>query len=256
MKKGVGKKRAQASIFIVLALAIVVILALLYVNRDSFRTVFEGRTPLENIQGCIQGYLDEGIETVSVQGGSIDPENFYMYEGYKVDYVCYTEEYYELCVMQKPLLKQSIEQELQDFLKPRARSCLNAEKENLEGKGYSVSMTDPNITVDLVPNNVLVNIKADLKIRKDKTETYEYIKIDTASKLYELVMIASSITSWEGKYGDSEILNYMFHYPDLKVEKKKQGDGSTIYILTDKKTQDKFLFAVRSMALPPGLTGN
>jgi hypothetical protein len=44
----------------------------------------------------------------------------------------------------------------------------------------------------------------------------------------------------------------MIYYPSLKVEKKKQGEGSTVYILTDRDTDEKFYFAVRSLAIPPG----
>ena len=68
-------------------------------------------------------------------------------------------------------------------------------------------------------------------------------------------MIASSISNWEAKYGDSETMNYMIYYPNLKVEKKKQGDGTTIYIITDKESEDKFMFASRSLVLPAGFTG-
>ena len=68
-------------------------------------------------------------------------------------------------------------------------------------------------------------------------------------------MISSSILNWEARYGDSETMNYMIYYPSIKVEKKKQGDGSTVYIITDRLDLDKFMFASRSMALPAGLTG-
>jgi len=69
-------------------------------------------------------------------------------------------------------------------------------------------------------------------------------------------MITSSIINWEARYGDSESLSFMMHYPSLKIEKKLQSDGTTIYILTNKNTLDKFMFASRSVALPVGITGN
>ena len=43
--------------------------------------------------------------------------------------------------------------------------------------------------------------------------------------------------------------------PSIKVEKKKQGDETKIYILTDRDTQEKFMFAVKSMPLPIGIVG-
>ena len=41
-------------------------------------------------------------------------------------------------------------------------------------------------------------------------------------------------------------------YPQTKVEKLKQGDGTTIYKVSDRKTQESFNFAVRSLVFPPG----
>ena len=66
--------------------------------------------------------------------------------------------------------------------------------------------------------------------------------------------IANSILSMEVQFGDSETTIYMNYYHDLKVEKKKQTDGTTIYILTDRITGDVFQFASRSIAWPPGIS--
>jgi hypothetical protein len=44
----------------------------------------------------------------------------------------------------------------------------------------------------------------------------------------------------------------MSWYPNLKIEKKLQLDGTTIYIITDRDTEEVFQFASRSVVLPPG----
>jgi hypothetical protein len=58
--------------------------------------------------------------------------------------------------------------------------------------------------------------------------------------------------SWEALHGSVETTTYMTYYKDLKVEKHEQLDGSTIYILTDRNTGNKFQFASRSNAGSPG----
>lgn len=73
--------------------------------------------------------------------------------------------------------------------------------------------------------------------------------------MYDLIMIASSIANYEAKYGDADSLTYMLYYPDIKVEKKEQSDGSRVYILTNKPTNEKFIFASRSIVWPPGYVG-
>ena len=252
----VGKpNKAQVTLFVILALAIIIVLILLFVGKDKIGTLITSKSPIEQVRECVDEPLERALDIISVQGGSLDPGNYYLYQGNKIEYLCYTEENYKQCVMQKPLLKQSIEKELESYLQPRVKNCINAVKTSLQKKGYSVSSKNPEIDVQLIPNTILVDIKPDLQITKDKTESYKSIKTDYTSQLYSLVMIASSILNWEARYGDSETMNYMLYYPSMKVEKKKQGEGSTVYILTERNSLDKFMFASRSMALPAGISG-
>jgi hypothetical protein len=44
----------------------------------------------------------------------------------------------------------------------------------------------------------------------------------------------------------------MSFYPNLRIEKKKQDDGTKVYILGDRTTGEQLLFATRSLAWPPG----
>ena len=76
-----------------------------------------------------------------------------------------------------------------------------------------------------------------------------------SSSLYEHVMIASSISNWEARYGESEQILYMNYYPDLRVDKKRKGDGTTVYILSNRESEETFMFAIRSAVIAPGITG-
>jgi len=250
-------KKAQVTIFVILAIAIVIVLILLFSGRAGFTFNLIGKTPVEQIRDCMKEPVKQGIDVLSSQGGLITPENYYMYKGNKIDYLCYTEEYSKKCVMQRPLLKQSIENELEKFSKNKIETCIESVKSSLEKDGYSVSSKKPEISVELVPNNILISLNnLDLIIEKGGTETYSSIKTDLDSVLYRLVMIASSISNWEARFGDTETINYMMYYPSLKVEKKEQSDGATVYILTDKNSLEEFIFAVRSFVIPTGITGN
>ncbi len=249
------KKRVkgQASIFIIIALVFVVVIVLFFVYRPEI-SVISQQTPIEELEGCVNDAVNEGIDILSLQGGAIEPENYYLYSGNKVDYLCYTEENFEGCVVQKPLLKKSIENELVDYIKPRVSGCINSLRVSLEKESYDVFLESPEIRVELFPKNVVVTLdEINLKVTKERTETYDVIKSDVDSELYDFSIIASSIVNWESVYGDAEITSYMTHYPYMKVEKKIQGDWSKIYILTNTDTDDKFMFAVRSRAVPAGV---
>jgi hypothetical protein len=249
-------KRGQITIFVILALAIVFVLILILILKPNFNAITNPKTPLDSIKQCTLEGLKNSTELIMSQGGIANPDNYFLYNGTKIEYLCFASEYYQKCVMQKPLIKESVENEIERDLTPKVIDCINTQKSSLERRGYSVSYNRiPNVTVNLVPGNILVNIESDLRITKDKTESYKSIKIEKSSKLYELTMITSSILNWEARYGETEIMNYMMYYPQLRVEKDKQSDGTTVYILTDKTSGDQFVFAVRSVIVPIGITG-
>jgi hypothetical protein len=253
----IQKKRGQVTVFIILAICIFIVLMLLFTKKSDITAIFSKESPVNQIQKCIEDSGIQAKEIISMQGGSIDPKNYYLYDGNKVDYVCYSNEYYKNCVMQKPLLKNSVEKEIKSYVEKNVVDCTEAIKSSLQSKGYSVYMkTPPVVDVELIPGNIVINTELDLELTKGETQTYKNIKTEINSNLYEFVMVTSSIQNWEARYGDSETLNYMFYYPELKVEKKATSDGTRVYILTNRDSKDKFMFATRSVAIPSGITGN
>lgn len=249
MNKKINKK-AQLTIFIILAIVIVAILLILLYPR--LKVFVAGPVAPDYIKSCTEEATEEALEKITVQGGSLDPENYILYKGNKVDYVCYTDENYQRCIMQKPFLKQDIEAEISRYVEPKVKSCFSSLKQQLEKRGGSVSLGEVNIQTAIVPNSIIVTINAPLTVTKESTASFEKFRVDVSSQLYDLVMISSSIVNYEARYGVSDSLTYMLYYPDIKVEPKKQSDGSTIYTLTDKPTGEKFVFASRSIAWPPG----
>ncbi|MGV8152124.1 MAG: hypothetical protein ACP5OG_03510 [Candidatus Nanoarchaeia archaeon] len=245
-------KRGQITVFIILALILAIAVVVYFLYRSiSSSSSFE--SPIKQIQSCSNKYTQEAIDILSRQGGKIDPQLFYLYDENKVGYTCYTEEYYKTCVMQTAFLKQSIEKEIETYLKPRVSECIQSAKESLEKKGYEVSFKEVEPKVELIPTKVKIELKTKMTVKRESQEYYESIKSQIDSNLYELTMIASSISNWEARYGTSETTNYMAYYPNMRVEKKEQSNGTTIYIITERNDLDKFMFASKSLVWPVGI---
>lgn len=258
MKGGFGKnKKGQVTIFIILAIVIVVLGVLIYMYYPQIKTTLGlgPKNPQSFIQLCIEEKIEESVEKLSLQGGSINPEHFILYDNEKIEYLCYTNEYYKTCVMQRPLLKAHIENEIKDEIKEEVKECFISLKESYQKKGYSVNMKEGGTSVELLPKRIATTFDYSLTLTKGESEKYESFRVVLNNNLYELVSIASSILNWEARYGDAETTIYMNYYHDLKVEKKKQSDGTTIYILTDRNNENKFQFASRSVVWPPGFGG-
>ena len=151
------------------------------------------------------------------------------------------------------LLKESVENELEDFIRADVVRCLENERDALNRGTTSVSFKDPKIEVSLVPNDVIVVTELDLMISKgESSESYKSIRVDKSSKIYDFVVVALDIANNEVEYGDAAVDKYSFLDKSLRVEKLKQGDETTIYILSDRGSDESFYFAIKSIPIPPG----
>ena len=249
------KKKGQLTIFIILGIIIVVlgILIFLFFPKIQLGLGFSTSDPNIFIQNCMEDETKELVEKLSLQGGSFNPENYILYQDEKIEYLCYSNEDYIPCVMQKPLLKSSFENEIKSNLIAQKNSCLESLKESFESQGFDVQITPGDFEVKILPERVEANLGESLTLSKDSAERYSNLKTIVNSNLYTFLGIASSILNMEANYGDSETTIYMNYYHDLKLEKLKQGDGSTIYIITNREEGDKFQFASRSVVFPAGI---
>lgn len=248
-------KKAQVTLFVLIALLIVGIVLVILLWPSIKTTFVKEINPEEYIKSCTAQYVEEAIDLASKSGGSIYPVHTVSFQGQQVEYLCYTNEYYKTCVMQQPLLKQHVEYEVVNYIKPKVEGCVQSLQGELEKRGYTVSYKRPDVSLSIIPKNINVNVKVGMTLTKEKTTTYDAVKVNVKNPIYDLIMIAGSILNFEARYGDADPLGYMFYYPNLKAQKIKQDDGTKIYILQDRESGQIFQFASRSLSWPAGYTG-
>jgi len=248
------EKRGQITIFIILAILIVVlvILFVFVIPKAKMTTTFNDKNPQAFIQTCLEDKIETTAETIALQGGSLAPEHYFTFNEIDIGYLCYTNENYKTCVIQKPLLKQNIESEIEDEIKEDVVNCFNALRESYERKNYDAQMEVGTTTIELLPKRIVVSFDYALTVSKGQTDRYDDFSVILNNNLYELIGITNSIVQWESTVGDADPRIYMTLYPDLRVDKNNRDDGTTIYVLTDKNTENKFQFASRSLVFPPG----
>lgn len=249
------EKRGQVTIFIIIAIVVVAVAALIYFlvpKAETTTKTFDEKNPNAFIQFCLEDKIKDTAETVSLQGGDITPEHYFTYNNINIQYLCYTNENYETCVVQQPLLKQNIESEIENEIVEDVVSCFNSLKQSYEEKNYNVEIETGKTTIELLPKRIVTSFDYVVTVSKSQTDRYNDFSVILNNNLYELISIANSITEWEATVGDIDPRTYMALYPDLKVEKNLRDDGTKIYILTDKNTESKFQFASRSLVFPPG----
>src|SRR3989344_233217 len=256
-------KKAQLAIFVVIAVVIAVAGVLIFL---FYPQILPGASPparVENpagiLQSCLEENLTEIVEKISSQGGDLDPKHYILYKGEKLKYLCYTSQYYVPCVVQEPLIFNHVTSEIKNGISGKVTECFDEMQNFYEEEGYTYDLDadlrniEGAMNLELLPKKVVLTLNTLLTVSKgEEPQRFEKFVILLDNNLYELLSIATSIISFEVSIGDAETTDYMNIYHDLKVEKIVQGEGSTIYILTDRNTGNKFQFASRSIALPPG----
>lgn len=247
-------KRGQVTIFIILALIIIVgiILLFLLIKRPSFE-IEDVENPQAYIQSCTRDAVEEAIEILMPQGGDINPEGSVMYQGEEITYLCYNANYYVPCVNQRPMLIEHIQGEIDSYIIPRVENCFNGLKAKLEEKNYDVFMGEMELATQLQTKQVVVNINRDFKMSKrDETREFKNFKASLVHPVYDLAKIGMEIANQEAHYCNFDILGFMIIYPEYDANKFRTGDADIIYTIRDIATNQEFKFAVRSCAMPAG----
>lgn len=248
-------KRGQVTIFVVIA--VVIVIGIIVFFSISQRTGFSLRgeiVPNEFLSDRVGDVVESEIEILSMQGGYSEPEGYILYEGNKVKYLCYSAKYYLPCIVQQPMIKQHFENELQEKIRDEVESGVNELIIEYERRGFEVSQPEIiSSDVKVVPGKIRIDVEADMSVVKDDvSQRFEGFNVEINSKMYDLLMLATSIIDYESTYGDAETSLYMLYYPNLDIQKDKLGDGSTIYTLRDVTTGEHFTFASRGLAWPGG----
>ncbi len=245
-------KRAQVTIFIVIAIVVVGAL-LVYFLWAKPTSVTQG-AKRSGFEGCVDDVIKQEVENLGMTAGMIQPEFTYMYNGENFAYLCYTNLYHTACVNQMPFLKQSFEESLLRASKEKINSCYKNSMTELQSKGYDISSSEPNITISLVPSEVVVDINAGTTVSRtsENTQYLNDFSVKTNSPIYNMLIVSTSIIQYETTMGDTDTSALTVYYPDLSFNKVKRSDGTKVYVVQDRLSGIKFQFATRSFALPAG----
>ena len=243
-------KRGQITIAVIIAIAIVGIVLVIFLF-PGVNLFVSDVNPSSFLRKCIEPEVRDTLDVITRQGGYSQPTNYITYEGDGIQFLCYTSDNYLPCVVQQPLLKQHMEQEIKDRVSPVAVQCIRDLEEQYEKQGYTVERSPGELNVSFVPGNLVVEFLSPISVSKETTQEFRKFAVNINSEMYELIFIAQNIIAYESEFGDSEITLYVQLFPDIKVEKIKR-EGDTIYKLTNVVTDDRFTFASRSLVWPPG----
>jgi len=261
MKK--GEKDGQVSVFVIAGVIVVVLIAGFFLSRAGILPRIGQSSevnPNNFLDSCIGSKVKESIHLISPQGGYIgNPLNKtfkFADENSPTDisYLCYTQNYYEPCINQEPILIGHLKNEIKTYISQDVKDCFDEFVFNLGKQGYLVDARFEGFDVKLVPKKIIIEGESELVLTKsNETSKQEDFKIIVSSHFYDLAIVVQEIVSQEARFCNFENLGFMLFYPQFDIDKFKTGDSTTIYTIKDRKSQEEFKFAVRGCVIPPGI---
>ncbi len=252
-----GDKKGQIAIFVIVAIILVAgILIFFLVNRSpKIQRGQDFDNPESYIDNCVKDKLTTVLDTMMLQGGFAEPEDFILYNGDKVTYLCKNINYYEPCVNQHPRYITRLQEEINNEAKSGVEQCFSELENELERRNYEVSGGNVEINAVLKEDFIELKINRDFTMSKeDVTRNFEGFEIVLLNPAFNLAYIANEIADQEAKSCYFSTDGFMALYPKYDIRKDLAYDGQTeIYIIKDKATDKEMKIAIRGCVIPRNL---
>lgn len=250
-------KAGQVTIFIVVAIMLVVLVVLFFLFRSDLgieigpQKEFNSNAFLEN---CLEDSFQESLQQIMISGGYSNPSNYVQthFENEplrKTAYLCYQEASYIPCVNQEPRLYFHMEEELKESLEEEINYCFDDLTRSLENSGYNVEVKRGDFSFEILPEKINLIMKDEISLSKEDSSSFSEkgFSMFFSTKAYSLIYVAQQIINSEvsSENCNFDYINYQLLYNEFKIDKFVPGNGDEIYTVIRKDSGEKFRFAVK-----------
>ena len=254
-------KRSQVSIFIIIGILIVVVIALVFVFREDIIPDSGGGVEVNLnsfLKTCLEDEIKETVEVISLQGGKVEPTLYKTFkfdeedEFYDISFLCYNQNNYLQCINQEPMLIQNLKKELEKELEDEVESCFTDLGNSLDNQGFVVDARYRGFEIELMPRKIVIEIDGEMGLTKTENSVrYENFTISETSRFYDVAVVVQEIVNQEASFCYFDNLGYMLFYPEFEIDKTRTSDSALIYTIKYQDSEEKFRFAVRGCVMPP-----
>lgn len=253
--------KSQITIFVIIALLIVVSIAVIYFFIQRVTVINPEQNPQQYIQACIKESLIK-TEAVLLEGNGYEnvTNNFILFSlnkpGEKVPYLCKSSQYYTPCVNQEPLYAEKIRRAFEYQTKIDSGECFSNIKDILEGRGFTVTDNPANysIIIEFTKNSVIANINRNFAIKREAdSRTFNNFNSKISSPIYKLADTAKTIVNFESTYCDFNYVTWINANRDIFIKKFSASDQTKIYTIKDITSGKQIDIAIKSCTLPAGI---
>jgi hypothetical protein len=247
--------KGQLTIFIVVGVLIVGAIGFYFIFRQGLIPDIGGGqevNPNSFLEACLEEKIEEAVDILSMQGGSLNPKLFERFKfsdddkPYNISYLCYNQNSYDRCINQVPMLINYIETEIEDYINNDVTICFDELENNLQKQNYEIKKEYNGFEINLEFDKVILEIDGKLELTKSgETTIQKNIGAIFSNNIYNLLLIAHDIVKSESQYCDFNKQSYMMIYSDILIKLFSDSEGIKFYRVQERDIDKSFRFAVR-----------
>lgn len=248
-------KRAQVTIFIILAIIIVAGIVFFFFGDKFNFTQPLSENPQAFMEKCIKDSVAISEETLLKSNGFLKVENnFVLYNQEKIPYMCTTSEFYSPCVPQEPAFLSSIQTIMGNKVARDAEDCFAELITDLKSRGYVVQRDSKSVSLEIRQGEIFVSTDKPIFLKKDETQTeIAPLEISYPSALFDLIKIEQTIVNYESTLCEFDLLNWQRYENQIQITRTRTSDQTKIYTLKDRNSEKQIKFAIKTCVMPAGI---
>jgi hypothetical protein len=249
------EKRAQVTVFIILAMVIVGVMVLFFLWDGSF-DFSRIDSPEEYLEDCVSSSID-GMEISLLESNGYpekDFQNYVLYNGESVPYLCVSSEFYTGCMPQEPMFAERLRKIIENKVARDFENCFNDVKQKWEKQGYDVSASNSVVEVSFNDDYIITNIDKNIVATKDGSSVrLENLAFNYPTSFFKLIKLVQTIVNYESTACEFNEINWMRYSPGIMITRFRTSDQTKIYSLKDRVDSKEIKFAIKTCVLPAGM---
>jgi len=254
------KKDAQITIFVIIALLIIISIALIiYANPKKIVQTVSLRNDAHGfIQQCARDAATNAVEQIIPNGGILNPAegNYVAWQKTKPILICSALEKEQICTNYHPMLAAEIEKEIYDLIKPKIDACFSQLKDEFES--YEYNEGEINLALEIAPSKLYIKISKKISyVKNGITNNLENFNTQITSPLYDFVVISNDIVNQEvncdclNNNCNANIMAINRDKRDYETARDIDSYNNKIYSIKEVASGKEFNFAVRNCVRLP-----
>ncbi len=252
-----SNKKAQVTIFIIVAIILVALITLAFFYSDNIGfSSSPAQNPEAYLKNCISNSIKQSEAMILKSNGypQLNSDNYILYDKEKIPYLCTVSEFYSPCIPQEPAFFNYIRKLMENKVTIDTENCLASLKKDFESKDFDFKQDPGKVNLVIQRDAILVYLTKNIYAsKKENSLTISHVEVLYNTNLYDMIKLEQTIVNYESTLCEFNAMNWMRFDSSIIISATRTSDSTKVYTLQDRLTDRKIKFAIKTCVLPAGI---